>query len=411
LTITASLIYFACMFLTSHTNSSIVGSTIKSFKSYFSPIINYEISVQDQKRNLDRFILNQKNALSTQTRFDKRLRFIYVMKNTAGYGNKVYAVLTGLTLAVATNSYFIVHWPQIDNYIEESLYGCFLKDNNDSHRINDKNLRQGAFHLPPLAKNSYKLHKSFKDLYLGVPSRLYKRFVLTGGSPIFLELACNKKYFQKFLDYGLVSSETIKQAEDLLNSGIFKSGNNSFSINYLYRTGFELAHNLMNKFWRSNGKIMRQVNLYRERFFKDNYVIGMQFRFYYLKWEDVYVFFDCALRIEKRIGRKAKWLVTSDSATNLNKIKQLYPDRVLHANGTIGHVEFESGVYSRALIDIELLSVSDELIMTGGSTFGFMAALKSAKYPWFVNGGVNATECERFSLTNPSYTTVGDAVF
>jgi hypothetical protein len=147
------------------------------------------------------------------------------------------------------------------------------------------------------------------------------------------------------------------------------------------------------------------------KYFHQKFVIGMQFRFKYLIWSDVFVFFACALEIEQTMGRKAQWFVSSDSEENSAKIRDLYPDRVFQANGSIGHVQLQDEAYERALLDIELLSLCDEFIMTGGSTFGFMAAIKSDKYPLFVNGGLNATKCERFSLTNPSITTDHDAVF
>ena len=44
------------------------------------------------------------------------------------------------------------------------------------------------------------------------------------------------------------------------------------------------------------------------------------------------------------------------------------------------HISDDPNGYYRTFLDVELLSkVNDELIITGGSTFGFVAAIKTQK--------------------------------
>ena len=102
------------------------------------------------------------------------------------------------------------------------------------------------------------------------------------------------------------------------------------------------------------------------------------------------------------VDKKVKWFIASDNSENLGKIKKLWPDKVIHANGSISHVYSNQKGYMRAFIDVELLALCDELIITGGSTFGFVSVLRNGRYPLFVNGKFNAKKCDRFSFANPS---------
>ena len=84
------------------------------------------------------------------------------------------------------------------------------------------------------------------------------------------------------------------------------------------------------------------------------------------------------------------------------------------ANGTITHIIDNPNGYEKAIVDMELLSRCDEIIITGGSTFGFVAAMKSRKLPYFVNGKDSSMKgCLRHSLAYPglSRTYKMDAIF
>ncbi len=78
----------------------------------------------------------------------------------------------------------------------------------------------------------------------------------------------------------------------------------------------------------------------------------------------------------------------------------------------MGHVEENPNAYQRAILDVELLAKCDELVLTGGSTYGFVAAMKRKKMPYYVNGNSAAmVKCERMTLARPSVTPGGSAVF
>jgi hypothetical protein len=84
--------------------------------------------------------------------------------------------------------------------------------------------------------------------------------------------------------------------------------------------------------------------------------------------------------------------------------------------GLIGHIITADNTlhvadaYKRAVIDNELLSKCDELIMTAGSTYGMVAAIRSGRKPLFFSGMRRSRHCERLSLghrlpTTPLYNT------
>ncbi len=86
-------------------------------------------------------------------------------------------------------------------------------------------------------------------------------------------------------------------------------------------------------------------------------------------------------------------------------------DKVIVANETMGHVDENAIAYPRAIIDVELLSRCDKIVISGGSTFGFIAAMKSLKKSYYVNGRRNMSTCKLQELSTPSLTDTGFAIF
>ncbi len=135
---------------------------------------------------------------------------------------------------------------------------------------------------------------------------------------------------------------------------------------------------------------------------------------------DTINFLNCADQIEANLTaqkilnrkKKVKWFVTSDKEDMLDQLKKTYPDKVIISEGKIGHIHGGLHFYSRTILDVELLSKCDELVVTGGSTYGFLAAMKGFKMPYYINGGpANMTKCVRMSLGSPSLTPLNQSVF
>lgn len=212
-------------------------------------------------------------------------------------------------------------------------------------------------------------------------------------------MALNQSFWPTFQAYDLVSDETLNQAGRILKKGRLR--NTAYTINVLWRVGFEFAHNVLKTFWTPNAHLQKHVDYYYKKYFKGYFMIGMQLRDY-LNWQDYLIVFECANDIESILKVPVKWYVSADSNDLLMKIKNMFGDKIVHSNGSIAHIDINPDGYLRALIDIELLAKCDELIISGGSTFGLLAFLRSGEYPLFVNGRRNANKCERFSFANPS---------
>lgn len=139
----------------------------------------------------------------------------------------------------------------------------------------------------------------------------------------------------------------------------------------------------------------------------------MQIRLEFLKIQDIYSFIECAKKIESQelSGKRVKWFVSSDQKWIIDKIKNEtmnIRDKVITGVGKIGHIHYDSNAYERAVLDVELLARCDRLILTGGSTFGFVAAFKTRRRPYFIDLG---RQCDLFDFSAPSRRPTGEAVF
>ena len=173
--------------------------------------------------------------------------------------------------------------------------------------------------------------------------------------------------------------------------------------------GFEVGGSILNYFWKPKNELQYLINYYHETHFQGNYVIGLQIRIEFLqnnlkksdfKNENQFYekiinqFITCALNLEVnqledkdfiKKYKKIKWFVISDNMSIIKKISNLYPDKVIKTNGTVSHVVQDPNGYFKAILDNELLSKSDELILSSGSSFGFTAALRKKSLPLYID--------------------------
>ncbi|CAF1076420.1 unnamed protein product, partial [Brachionus calyciflorus] len=119
---------------------------------------------------------------------------------------------------------------------------------------------------------------------------------------------------------------------------------------------------------------------------------------------DINKFIECAKHIEKiNQASSVKWFLTSDSKKVIDILSADYGQLIIKGKGNIGHVLSGSNYYSRTVMDVELLSKANEIIITGGSTFGFVSSMKKQILPYFVEGKRNETEqpCRRMNFNKP----------
>jgi len=102
--------------------------------------------------------------------------------------------------------------------------------------------------------------------------------------------------------------------------------------------------------------------------------------------------------------------LTTDNFEYLRLIEDEYKNKSIHTVDFISENRTDS-IYGATFLDNELMALSDYLIMSGGSTFGFTAAMRQNELPFYVNGRRNQKECVKMKLSKPSITYLGYAVF
>ena len=237
----------------------------------------------------------------------------------------------------------------------------------------------------------------------------YSYFYYESVSPFFFELCTNPIYYDTWLVKNLTTNKTIHEAR----TALIKTNSTSEELHdKLFRIGFEVGGNLLNKYWLPRKYLLDKINDLYEKNFKMNYVIGIQFRTIYLDInKDIDTFIKCALDVEnkylkinKNKSKPIKWYLSSDSGELIQKYTKLYSNKILTGEGVISHILKNKNGYNRTIIDMELLSRTDELIVTGGSTFGFIPMMKKFQLGYYVNGNDSMSACKRISLSQTGTT-------
>jgi hypothetical protein len=254
------------------------------------------------------------------------------------------------------------------------MQSCFLNDTTQQidNELSYSYKENETVQVPYLTENSFKTTKIISEFWRY--NSTSDRFVFNTIAPVFYELASDTRFYATFQSYGFFERSTLEKAFAIINSST-NIKTNAHALDTVYRVGFELAHNILKTFWRPKPFIMNRVESFLEAHFKGNFVIGMQLRFQYLKtWNDLILFFECAKSIEANLkhSKTVKWFISADNEIPVEMIRKIYPGKVPHSFGEIAHVSENLNGYERALVDIELLARSDETIITGGSTFGYI---------------------------------------
>jgi hypothetical protein len=330
--------------------------------------------------------------------------------NDNGYGNRLYGGLSSLLISILLDARLFIDWPKIDKYIQEPFHGAFNKSlylKYSKVKLSDPDLVFEA-----KSKSAWLVNKNVETLSKQTIPEDKLIYHFNGFDAYFFELCCVPRYQQHLVDYGLVDGEIVKKAQDALND---KNATLSYKQDAVLKVGFEVGHSLLHHFWKINTKFQSFIDRFYDEFFKGFTVITIQLRYEYISWEDSKIFVDCAQRIEKQIINKTsiKWFVTSDNEQNVRKLEAKYKIKVVHTLDFIkeNKVENEYAKYGSTILDNELMSKSDFLILSGGSTFGFTAAIKMKTLPFYVNGNRNQKECYKMKLSEPSITNTGYAVF
>jgi hypothetical protein len=303
-------LYFLCTYTVFKKNSNYnipfsLEKKAKILNQIFDDI--YPNTTEERLARLNSFKLNHERILKT---LNPR-KFCYVIPSQNGYGNKLISVVTAFLVALVTDSAVIINMASIGQYIQEPLYKCFQENSSINNELSYLYDPQSVYDMPVSFTNvSYKVKKDLTQLYLNIPKG-YDRYRFAGyGLALYYEIACNRQYFNTFLFYGLVKPSTIENALAVLDSPEFNKSTDQ-AINTMYSIGFEVAHNILENFWQPMPSIQREVKEFVSKYFNGHFVIGMQFRFEFLFWSDVELFFQCAKSLyavskEKR-KKTMKW--------------------------------------------------------------------------------------------------------
>ena len=370
-------------------------------------LINFENKINSVDCNLDEIRIKNKLAINSKETF----RITINGYTQGGYANRLYSVISAILIAILTDSALIIQWKYIDIYIEEPFELAFTNFYTGKNKKDD-------FYMP-IPKASWSVEKRINDIInVSLPTNRTKILYNELGA-YFFELSTNPVYYNKLLCYGLVSKQTIDTARKIVEN--YDKHSNKEKADGLLKIGFEVGGNLLNKLWIPKKPIVDIVNSYLNTSFKDYFVIGIQLRFHYLQDKtDTLKFIECALEIEANLIKNAtfrntykgfKWFLTSDNSYIMKRIQLKYSDRVIVGIGEMGHVQLNPKYYFRTILDNELLSHCDELILTGGSTFGFIASMKARKYFYYINGGYGMKKCERHQFNNLSRANTGVGIF
>ncbi|CAF0917356.1 unnamed protein product, partial [Brachionus calyciflorus] len=350
----------------------------------YEELINFDKSfnVNTTLKKFNKYIKIHNSIINSDEYVSKNVIFAHT---TNGYGNKIYAILTALVLGVLTESAVIIKWPGIEQFINTPLKNIFYDYPQTSQfNINYKN-KSNNFYFQSDYEYSWKYKKNLDYLLNYDLKTNSNRIVIEKVDALFFPICAKEKNFQKLHNYGLLSKERLKIAQNALYNELELS--DSDRINDLYMVGFEVAGNLLNLVWKIQPNLQKEIDkIYHEEFY-NYFVIGIQFRFEFLKKSDISKFIECANFIEKKNNvKKVKWFVTSELDDIFEILDQEFGNKIISGKGRIGHIEYESRNYARTIMDAELMSRSNEIIITGGSTFGFLSAIKKKILPYFIEG-------------------------
>ena len=367
----------------------------------------HELATVNEK--LDAFRTQHARIMSREAPL--RLCFAGPTPDTNGYGNKLYSLVSALVVAVLSERALIVRWHGIEQYMSEPLKLAFHNftthrdpfnaDYNTSNLTNTQQIVSNYMLDWQLNRNIDMLTSQRLDSTRHMP-----RVSVKTCEAYFMSLCANPAHYAKLSALGLVDNQTLVEARQALT---WNATVHHHRLERLLRVGYQAGGRLLNAMWLPNAALAEQINHYVSNFFNGYFVIGIQLRYEFLDaHKDTDTFVRCALEIERLLSanesigqREVKWFVTSDRDQYAQRLIKRFPDKVIVTEGVAGHISRISAAYGRTILDHELLSRCDEIIYTGGSTFGFTAAMKSTRMGYHVNGRLNMAQCKRTRLSIP----------
>ena len=342
-------------------------------------------------------IFNEKNSTLR--------KIFFTHPHDGGYGNRIYAIISSALISIILDCQLVNVWQTKEFLNIDPPINLFDKVNINAGYNSSVNQTYWFPHPKyPFARFKNITYLIEKPYY--IPEN-YTRYVFGSGRPLFTEISANIRYYDKFKYYKLARKETLDEAYKALNN--YEQFKNEELQRRVLNVAFEIGGNILNRIWTPNQDMKNLVSHYVERHFTNNFVIGFQMRAadsgYLDEAKDYLKFISCAHEIEKEFLLKSKklettfkWFIATDSDKIRSAIFGSYGEKSFTTNGTVGHSGGGSTEqFKKTVLDIELLSRCDEIIVTGASTFGWTAAMKSLKLPFYLTG-VTMERCQRADL-------------
>lgn len=324
---------------------------------------------------------------------------------TLGYGNRIYSMLSAFLVAILTDSVLLIDWPGIEANIQPPFELTFDRFNGQSTVLDVGNVND-LHYLSTETINSWNPNKQLIQ-YITIPEDVQRIFINTTNG-YFFDLCLNRRYLPKLVNYGLVKNETVQRALNSLDQPNLLLEQ---KLEFFLLAGFEYAGAILNRHWRLVSSLHEKILNFQQIHLVNKYVIGIQLRYMFVEHSDIELFFKCAEQAELTAMRSLNksefaWYVSTDEPWRLADLQKRYEGKMFMGEGPVGHIAFskedEKNVYERTLFDLEMLSQCDELVITGGSTYGFAAAMKSQRKPLYVESFQDMKQCQRLNLFRPS---------
>ena len=165
---------------------------------------------------------------------------------SVGYGNRMYSVLSSMVFAILTDSVLVLStWgPDIGKYIDEPFNRTFFNFANIQNGFNAEFKKEEMLVIDDSTVQELSRNSSLS------------RTILYDIDALFFALCAEKQFYEKLYNYGLVEQSTIDEANEISNEN--KNYTDAESFKAYFQIGYEVAGNLLNKYWLPNQKLRRQ---------------------------------------------------------------------------------------------------------------------------------------------------------
>ena len=157
---------------------------------------------------------------------------------------------------------------------------------------------------------------------------------------------------------------------------------------------------LLRRFWHTQPTLTNVIKYYTDTYFEGNMVIGFQLHYDTTLGDlnDTQELFKCAQDIERLLAApfdNVKWFVTSNSPKMLDNLDLVSNERIFMSEK---HIDmYEGDPFSKSILDMELLSRCDHIIVARPTSFGILASMKAKQLPYVVNRMADG-KCEHLTL-------------